>query len=212
MFDFMFRALITNIPVLVVSVIATVTGGTAVAKVAQELQTQSKVQARQVVELRDQTPTVTPSVTPDSTIPAEPTLPPQPTLTQPAQTSGRLAVAGTFTLATLATHNISGDCFVAYKGIVYDVSAHPSWQSCTHHGTQGGRDITSVFPHSTSYFSTLPKVGTLPNGSTGTPGSSVPRGSEDDDLEDDEDQEEQEREDEQDDKEEKEVEDEHDED
>ena len=73
----------------------------------------------------------------------------------------------TFTLASLALHNKPGDCYVAYNGVVYNVSKHPSWSSCNHHGIAGGIDITSRFPHSTSYFSTLPKMGTLIGGQTG---------------------------------------------
>lgn len=186
----MFKELVTNIPVVVVSIIATVTGGTAVAKVAREMQTQNTVQARQVVELRDQTPTPTVTVIVTQTATAPIATP------QPTQTNESFADVGAFTLATLATHNISGDCFVAYKGIVYNVSAHPSWQTCTHHGTQGGRDITSIFPHATSYFSTLPKVGTLQGGSTGTPGSSISRDSDDDNEEDEREEDEREDEDE----------------
>jgi predicted heme/steroid binding protein len=71
-----------------------------------------------------------------------------------------------FTLTTLSLHNTSGDCYVAYNSTVYDVSNHPSWQGCIHHGINGGSDITSRFPHSTSYFSSLPIVGQLINGST----------------------------------------------
>jgi predicted heme/steroid binding protein len=73
-----------------------------------------------------------------------------------------------FTPQTLALHNTSGDCYVAYQGTVYDVSAHPSWVGCTHHGVSGGVDITSFFPHPTTYFNGLPVKGTY-----GVPGSTA---------------------------------------
>jgi len=69
-------------------------------------------------------------------------------------------------LTSLALHNKAGDCYIAYNGVVYNVSNHPSWSGCGHHGIQGGTDITSKFPHSTSYLSSLPVVGRLVGGST----------------------------------------------
>ena len=73
----------------------------------------------------------------------------------------------TFTTATLAQHNKAGDCYVAYNGVVYDVSNHSSWVGCVHHGIAGGTDITSRFPHPTSYLSSLPRVGTISTASSG---------------------------------------------
>lgn len=65
------------------------------------------------------------------------------------------------TLAQLSTHNKVGNCYVAYKGIIYNVSNNPAWTNCTHNGMVGGTDITSKFPHPLSYLSTLPVVGVL---------------------------------------------------
>jgi predicted heme/steroid binding protein len=72
----------------------------------------------------------------------------------------------TFTLADLAAHNKSGDCYIAYKGTVYDLSASVAWAGCVHHGAHGGIDVTAIFPHPVSYFNTIPKVGTLVSVST----------------------------------------------
>lgn len=74
----------------------------------------------------------------------------------------------TFTLAQLALHNKSGDCFVAYKGTVYDISNTSAWAGCKHHGAVGGTDITSIFPHSTTYFNSLPVVGKLVSSANNT--------------------------------------------
>ncbi len=66
-----------------------------------------------------------------------------------------------FTKAELARYNKPSRCYVAYKGVVYDVTAHPSWRRCRHHGVRGGRDITAAFPHPISYLKGLPKKGRL---------------------------------------------------
>ncbi|MEI7579410.1 MAG: cytochrome b5 domain-containing protein [bacterium] len=71
------------------------------------------------------------------------------------------AGTATFDAASLATHNKSGDCYVAYNGIVYSVSSNAQWGGCRHNGITGGQDITSRFPHPTSYLSSLPKVGSF---------------------------------------------------
>lgn len=76
----------------------------------------------------------------------------------------------TFTLAELSTHKQTGDCYVSYSGIVYDVSNNFSWQGCVHKGVKGGQDITAIFPHPTSYLATLKKVG-IYTGPIGTPGN-----------------------------------------
>lgn len=112
-----------------------------------------------------------------------------------------VASTNTITLAELKKHNTANSCYVAYKSVVYNVTNHSSWRNCSHHGVSGGRDITSIFPHPTSYFSTLPKVGTLVDAS-GNPTSSksgtgaVTRTDDDDDHEDDEHEEDHEREEE----------------
>lgn len=94
-----------------------------------------------------------------SVTPVTQPVPPVPTVT---------AATFDFTPQTLATHNTAGNCYVAYNGTVYNVSAHPSWVGCSHHGTTGGIDISSFFPHSTTYFNGLPVMGTY-----GIPGSTV---------------------------------------
>ena len=91
--------------------------------------------------------------------------------TQNAGTSGsstgnikaRAAVnsSAVFTAVSLASHNTSSSCYIAYSGKVYDVSSHPSWGGCSHHGVSGGQDITSIFPHPISYLSSVPNVGTF---------------------------------------------------
>jgi len=177
----MLKELFSNVPILVISIIATITGGTAISKVAQEFRPALDTQTREILEVSAATPT---PIVP-TTLSATPTVKPG---------TNTVAAATTFTRATLATHNTSGNCYVAFRGIVYDVSAHPSWQNCVHHGTRGGQDITSIFPHSTNYFSTLPKVGTLQGGSTGASSSASRSG---DDNNEDENEDENEQEDEQ---------------
>ena len=169
----MIREIVNNIPVLVISIIATITGGSAVGKVAQTLNPDMLSDHREVREVQTSVPTdsVTPTVTPtpSGTILVEspiPTITTKPTTTTKPKTS--VASTTQFTLATLKTHNTQGNCFVAYNGVVYDVANSAAWAGCTHHGVHGGTDITSIFPHSTSYFSTLKKVGTLTGGSTPT--------------------------------------------
>lgn len=56
--------------------------------------------------------------------------------------------------------------YVAYKGIVYDVSNVPQWAGGTHHGEKAGTDVTndiSRSPHGEKVFADLPQVGTLQN-------------------------------------------------
>jgi predicted heme/steroid binding protein len=203
----MVKDILNSIPVLLISIVATVTGGTAISKVAQDIQPALANDMREVQEVRAAAtdPTITPSlIDTQETIPTSTgTIPstsiPLPTLTTGnGSTQSNIATSNTFTQATLAQHNTAGSCYVAYNKVIYDVSNHPSWQNCMHHGTTGGRDITSTFPHSTSYFNSLPKVGTLTSGSTsGSGSSSGTSGShEDDDDESDEEEERQEDEDE----------------
>lgn len=107
------------------------------------------------------------------------------TSVQSSSNTSLIAAAQQFTLAQLAMHNLPGDCFVAYSGKVYDVSDHNSWTSCRHHGITGGTDITSRFPHPTSYFNSLPVVGTLVGGTTATGiGASYDDDDGDDDIDD----------------------------
>lgn len=82
--------------------------------------------------------------------------------TSGSKTTVKAVTKGTevFTQTSLATHNKAGNCYIAYKGVVYSVSTHPSWSSCTHHGITGGRDVTNVFPHPLSYMTARPVMGT----------------------------------------------------
>jgi len=89
-----------------------------------------------------------------------------------------------FDQAALAAHNKNGDCYIAHRGIVYDVSMHPSWSGCLHHGRMGGVDITSIFPHPLTYLTSLSVVGVY----SGPQISGIPIDDEDEeDEEDDED-------------------------
>lgn len=70
------------------------------------------------------------------------------------------------TMSTLATYNGQNGqpAYVAYEGIVYDLSALANWKSGTHHGVKAGTDITNVFstsPHSKSIFKLAVVVGKL---------------------------------------------------
>lgn len=56
--------------------------------------------------------------------------------------------------------------YIAYKGIVYDVSNVPEWTGSTHHGEQSGTDVTndiSKSPHGDRVFADLLQVGILKN-------------------------------------------------
>lgn len=93
-----------------------------------------------------------------------------------------------FDQAMLALHNKDGDCYLAHRGIVYDVSMHPSWAGCLHHGRMGGVDITAIFPHPLTYLTSLSVVGVYSGPQiSGTPGE--------DEYEDEEDDEEDEKDD-----------------
>jgi len=89
-----------------------------------------------------------------TTVPAKST-------TSSNNTNSGASSGNTFTLQTLAQHNKSGDCYIAYKGTVYDLSSAASWANCQHHGATGGIDVTSMFPHPVSYFNSVPVAGTL---------------------------------------------------
>jgi len=202
----MLKELARNIPVLVISAIATVTGGTAVTKLVQDIAPVLQANNREVREISvSPTPTVSPNVgdnevlgdttafaptDPASVMTAPIVVSQSNTQTSTANTVKKdpvVAAASVFTLASLATHNTGSSCYVAYKGVVYDVTNHPSWQGCGHHGAKGGRDITAIFPHPTTYLTTLPKVGTLQGGSPATGGTGSTASSSDDDQDEDDD-------------------------
>ncbi len=90
--------------------------------------------------------------------------------------AGSAANSGTtlkvFTKADLATYDASGGkpAYVAYKGIVYDLTAVGTWSNGMHHGVSAGTDITARFsssPHAASILSMGFVVGTM-EGFTGT--------------------------------------------
>lgn len=71
-----------------------------------------------------------------------------------------------FTLNELSKYNGQNGqpAYIAYKGIVYDVSNVPQWKSGTHHGEKAGTDVTndiSRSPHGDTVFADLPQVGTV---------------------------------------------------
>lgn len=71
-----------------------------------------------------------------------------------------------FTLDELAKYNGQNGqpSYVAYKGIVYDVSNVSKWRGGTHNGEKAGTDLTndiSKSPHGDKVFADLPQVGTL---------------------------------------------------
>ena len=56
--------------------------------------------------------------------------------------------------------------YIAFKGVVYDVSNVPQWTGGTHNGEKAGTDVTndiSKSPHGERVFADLPQVGTLKN-------------------------------------------------
>jgi predicted heme/steroid binding protein len=104
---------------------------------------------------------------------------PGPASTSPASRSSTTmtaAVSGpalkVYTLAQLAKYNALGGnpAYVAYKGIVYDLSAVGTWSSGKHHGVTAGTDVTALFassPHAVSILDLGFVVGTM-EGFTGT--------------------------------------------
>lgn len=71
-----------------------------------------------------------------------------------------------FTLDELAKYNGRNGqpAYIAYKGIVYDVTKAPQWKNGTHNGEKAGTDVTndiSRSPHGDKVFADLPQVGTL---------------------------------------------------
>jgi predicted heme/steroid binding protein len=80
-----------------------------------------------------------------------------------------------FNTASLALHNKTGDCYVAYAGKVYNLSNNSVWGGCSHKGVvSGGIDITSLFPHPASYLSGIQIMGTFSNSSGGGGGGTTP--------------------------------------
>jgi len=81
-------------------------------------------------------------------------------------TSASTAEQKIFTLGELAKYNGQNGqpAYVAYKGIVYDVSNVSKWAGGTHNGEKAGTDLTndiSKSPHGEMVFADLPQVGTL---------------------------------------------------
>lgn len=71
-----------------------------------------------------------------------------------------------FTLEELATYDGKNgqSAYVAYNGIVYDVTDVPEWENGDHNGKRAGIDLTSEIsqsPHGDSVFNDLPVVGIL---------------------------------------------------
>lgn len=92
---------------------------------------------------------------------------PSSSLSVPAPSTSE-ATGKTFTLDELSKYNGKNGqpAYVAYKGIVYDVSNVPQWTGGTHHGEQAGTDVTndiSKSPHGEKVFADLPRIGTLQN-------------------------------------------------
>ncbi len=69
-----------------------------------------------------------------------------------------------YTKEQLAARNQQPEVWVAYKGIIYDVSASRFWKDGFHHEHLAGRDLTDEFgkaPHESDVFSHFRKVGRL---------------------------------------------------
>ena len=71
-----------------------------------------------------------------------------------------------FTLEDLASFNgEDGEkAYIAYKGLVYDVTDVPAWNNGNHDGNQAGKDMTEKFsdaPHGITVLDNLPLVGKL---------------------------------------------------
>ncbi|HEX3078070.1 MAG TPA: cytochrome b5 domain-containing protein [Lachnospiraceae bacterium] len=72
----------------------------------------------------------------------------------------------TFTLEELTKYNGENGCkaYVAYKGLVYDVTNVSKWQNGKHYGQKAGTDITEAIsesPHGDSVFEGLDVVGKI---------------------------------------------------
>ncbi len=86
------------------------------------------------------------------------------------ETTSSTSAAGqkTFTLDELSKCNGQNGqpAYIAYKGVVYDVSNVPQWKGGTHHGEKAGTDVTndiSQSPHGERVLADLPQVGKLKN-------------------------------------------------
>jgi uncharacterized surface protein with fasciclin (FAS1) repeats/predicted heme/steroid binding protein len=72
-----------------------------------------------------------------------------------------------FTLAELSAFDgrNGANAYVAYEGVIYDVTNNSRWPNGSHNGYQAGQDLTaalnSVAPHSSSNLTTQPVVGFL---------------------------------------------------
>lgn len=85
-----------------------------------------------------------------------------------AASSASTAKQKVFTLDELSKYNGQNGqpAYIAYKGIVYDVSNVPQWRGGTHNGEKAGTDVTndiSKSPHGDRVFADLPQVGILKN-------------------------------------------------
>lgn len=72
----------------------------------------------------------------------------------------------TFTLEELAKYNgeNGNKAYVAYKGLIYDITGHPKWNGGKHHGNIAGTDLTDVIkrsPHGASKITDLDTIGKL---------------------------------------------------
>lgn len=172
----MVKDLLNAIPVLIITLVATVTSGTALSRVADELKptlakTEHSLQEANTIQATISPTVILPTDTTNQAIDQNTEIVLEnTTLSSSGTANARAKTTSTtsFSTATLAQHNTPGNCYIAYKGIVYNVSTHPSWSTCFHHGIRGGRDITLLFPHSTTYFATLARVGTIQVTSTTT--------------------------------------------
>ena len=71
-----------------------------------------------------------------------------------------------YTISQLALRNGQDrdEIWVAYKGIIYDVSASRLWKNGQHYEHWAGQDLTSELndaPHTATVFEKFPVVGSL---------------------------------------------------
>ena len=72
-----------------------------------------------------------------------------------------------FTLAELSQYDgrDGADAYVAYEGVIYDVTGNSAWPNGSHNGYQAGQDLTTALnnaaPHSSSNLTKQPVVGFL---------------------------------------------------
>ncbi len=82
-----------------------------------------------------------------------------------------VVTSNVFTLAQLSEYNGQNGmrAYIAYNGVVYDVTDVANWSSGSHNGVSAGTDVTSVFsssPHAVSILDLAVRVGTLDGGSS----------------------------------------------